>query len=195
MACLDTIAIQEFKDQFFRDFLYLPTWLVTTTYNTGDKVYYDVNGLFYTCQNDGVIGVLPTNITDWTAYTDSKLDYIQDIDITKAFTEAKISFNEALVEDTNGDCVNVKHTFYYLVAHYLVQDIQASLQGLESTGNYNVSARSVGSVSETYSIPEAYTKDPILNYYTKTSYGLKYLNIIYPAMIGNVGVAYGRTTI
>lgn len=192
MACLDSITVQEFKDQFIRDFSYLPVWDNTATYNTDDEAFY-TDSLFYKCLNNGVTSI-PTTAEDWAFFSDKQENYILDADITKAFIEAKISFNEALIVDA-GDCVNVKHAFYYLTAHYLVQDIQASLQGVASTGNHNVSARTVGSVSETYAIPEAYTKDPILNYYTKSSYGLKYLNIIYPQLIGNIGCVTGASTI
>tara|TARA_R110000851_G_scaffold306239_5_gene464507 strand:- start:2150 stop:2725 length:576 start_codon:yes stop_codon:yes gene_type:complete len=189
MSCLDDLTIQDFKDLFFRDFTYLPTWDVTATYNTGNEIFYAVNQLFYKCLNDGVTSV-PTGVADWTLFADDKLNYILDEDITKAIAEAKLSFNEALV---NGDCDAVKHVFMYLVAHYLVQDIKASGAGLSSSGDFTVASRSVGSVSESYAIPEAYLKSATLNYYTKTSYGLKYLNLVYPNTRGNIFVVGGCT--
>ena len=190
MACLDTITVQEFKDLFFRDFPYLPTWVVTATYNVGDEVYYAVNGLFYKCVNNGTIGGVPTD-SNWEAYTDDKNDYIWDEDIEKAFKEAKLSFNTGLAY---GDCDQVKHLFYYLTAHYLVQDISTSRDGLLSSGNNSIASKSAGNVSLSYAIPEMFLKSPIMNYYTKTGYGLKYLNLVYPYMIGNIGVVQGRTT-
>jgi hypothetical protein len=37
------ITVEDFKNQFYRDFNYIDTWLVGTTYNIGDQVFYDVN--------------------------------------------------------------------------------------------------------------------------------------------------------
>ena len=192
MTCLVDIAVDEFKAQFFRDFPYLPTWLVSVTYNTGDKVYYEVNNKFYTCINDGVTS-LPTVAVDWTAYEDDAEDYVQDGDIDKAFIEGKLSFNESLVY-SEGDCSIIKHVFYYLTAHYLVMDLRTAQAGISSTGEHLISSKSAGNVSVNYVIPDAYINNPMLNFYTKTSYGLKYLNIIHPAMVGNFGVVTGATT-
>lgn len=192
MACLDTIAISEFKALFFRDFPYLPTWVVTTTYNTGDQVYYETNGLFYQCLNNGVVGGDPsTDATNWVLYSDNTFNYVLDADITKAFNESLLSFNSNL---PYGTCEQVKHVFYYLSAHYLVQDIKTSQQGLQSSGDFITSSRTVGSVSETYEIPDIYKNNPIYSFYTKSSYGIKFLNLTIPYIVGNINAVEGDTT-
>ena len=184
---LSTITVQDFKDLFPRDFAYLPTW-VSGTYNTDDEVYYAVNGLFYRCINDGVTTV-PTNVTDWVQYSDKTLNYVLDSDIEKAFSEAQITFNQSLFTSD----ANIQIGYLYLTAHYLVNDLKAASQGVSSQGSGVISSKSVGSVSTSYAIPEAWTKDPVLNFYTTSAYGLKYLNMVLPAMVGNVNIVAGAT--
>lgn len=117
-------------------------------------------------------------------------DFVRDDDITKAFTEAKCVFNPGLF----GDDDSLKTTYLYLAAHYLVNDLQTSAQGVNSVGFFPVNSRSVGGVSESYTIPEWVTKDPILSAFSTTRYGIKYLSLIKPLLIGNVQVAFGWTT-
>jgi len=116
--------------------------------------------------------------------------YVTNNDLTKAFTEAKINFNEGLFSDDD----QLRTTFLYLAAHYLVNDLQTAVNGLGSTGFFPVASRSVGSVSESYSMPSWVTNDPVLGAYTTTRYGQKYLSLIKPLMIGNVTVYQGATT-
>ena len=183
---LDLIAISDFKELFFRDFPYLPIWDSEETYNEDDEVFY--NKLFYRCLNNGVSSI-PTTITDWELYKDSINNYVLDADITKAFNEAKISFNKSLFGDDN----TIKTAYLYLTAHFLVNDIKSANQGLNSTGDFNVASRSVGSVSESYSIPQEWVNSSVLNFYTKSAYGLKYLAILMPRIKGNVMSVRGAT--
>lgn len=115
--------------------------------------------------------------------------YVMDADITKAFSEAAINFNEGLF----GDDDSLRITFLYLAAHYLCIDLQAANQGLGSAGLFPAVSRSVGSVSESYNMPE-WANDPILGYFATTRYGQKYVSLIKPLLIGNVAVYEGATT-
>jgi len=117
-------------------------------------------------------------------------DFITDYDIEKAYTEAKINFNPGLF----GDDEQLKVCYLYLSAHYLVNDIQTAAQGLNSVGYAPVNSRSVGSVSESYTIPDWMGQDPYLSNFTTTRYGQKYLSLIKPLLIGNVQVYQGWTT-
>lgn len=117
-------------------------------------------------------------------------DLVTDADLTRAFTEAGINFNEALFSTDDSLIV----TFYYLAAHFLVNDFQAAIGGLDAAGYYPVASRSVGSVSESYAIPDWMLRDPVLGAYATTRYGQKYLALIKPLMIGNVAVYQGLTT-
>jgi hypothetical protein len=138
--------------------------------------------------NRDFVYLTPVNTT--TERPDCCPSYVTDHDLTKAFTEAKINFNEGLFSDDT----QLKTTFLYLAAHYLVNDLQTSESGSGSSGFFPVSSRSVGSVSESYSLPLWVTSDPVLGSYTTTRYGQKYLSLIKPLMIGNVSVFQGATT-
>lgn len=155
---LNTITVQDFKEYFYRDFAYLPVWNITTTYNQGQRVYYETDSLFYDCLKNGVTSI-PTTATDWSIVTkDDVNNYILDQDIEKSFKEAQFQLNQSLF------CSDEEITiaYLYLTAFYLVRDINTSMAGLESTGQYPVASRSVGSVSESYDIPQAYKESPTL---------------------------------
>lgn len=185
---LTTITIQQFKDLFFRDFPYLPVWDNTSTYNTDNKVYYSVNTLFYKALNDGVTTV-PTDTNDWIQYTDSVNNYVLDADIQKAYDEAMINFNQALFSTD----AEITLAFLYLAAHFLVIDLRRSSQGINSKGDYSAQSQSVGNVSESLYIPDKLANNPVLQLYTTTSYGMKYLNLVAPRLVGRVGVVQSNT--
>jgi len=117
-------------------------------------------------------------------------DFVTDNDITKSYTEAKMMFNPGLF----GTDEEFRMCFLYLAAHYLVNDLQTSAQGVGSTGYFPVNSRSVGSVSESYTIPDWMASDPVLSAFMTTRYGQKYLSLIRPLLIGAVAVYAGRTT-
>lgn len=117
-------------------------------------------------------------------------DYVMDADITKAFAEADINFNESLF----GTDASLKLTFLYLAAHYLVNDLKAAEQGRNSSGEFAVSSRSIDGVSESYAIPNWMLNDPVLGQFSTTKYGQKYISLIKPLLIGNVAVYEGGTT-
>lgn len=117
-------------------------------------------------------------------------DYVRDTDITKAFTEAQQVFNPGLFATDE----QLRVAYYYLVAFYLVNDLQTAAQGTGSTPYFMVNSRTVGGVSESYTIPDWLAKDPILSAFAMNRYGQKYISIIKPLLIGNVQIAYGWTT-
>lgn len=120
----------------------------------------------------------------------SNLDkYIFDFDIEKAFNEAKALLNQALFP--NDDVIRI--AYLYLSAHYLANDMKTALQGIESTGTYPVNSRSVGNVSESYTVPDKYLDNPQLAFFASTGYGNKYLSLVLPALVGNVGSVCGWT--
>lgn len=184
---LNTITVTDFKGLFRRDFPYLPVWDSTVTYNDGNKVYY--NGLFYEAKADGLANVVPTTIASWNKVADDQNNYILDDDINKAFAEAQLLFNQAFF----GTDAQIKMGYLYLTAHYLANDIRTALQGVQSVGSQLVTGRTVGSITESYAIPQEYLDDPVLSFYTTTGYGLKYLSMVLPNIRGNVGVVAGWT--
>lgn len=187
---LSTITVADFKALFRRDFPYLPEYDDTELYNAGDRVYLTSTKLFYDCIVNGTTGVTPTDASPWALVADSIDNYVLDEDITKAFAEAKIGLNQSLFTSDE----NIEIGYLYLTAHYLVNDIRAAVSGLSGTGDFTLSSRSVGNVSESYSIPQAYLDNPIYQFYTKSPYGLKYLALVLPLLVGNIGTVAGATS-
>ena len=80
------------------------------------------------------------------------LKYVLDSDIIGAFLQAQMKFNPALVPavaaPTSPDAAT-KPCYLYLTAHFLCIDVRNALGGLQgSGGGFPVTARTVGSVSE-----------------------------------------------
>lgn len=117
-------------------------------------------------------------------------DYVTDADITKAFNESLANFNDGLF----GDDTTRKTSFLLLAAHYLSWDLQSAGQGASSTSMFPVVSRTVGSVSETYNVPLWLQHDPVLSAFATTRYGLKYISMIKPLLIGGMAVYQGATT-
>ncbi len=118
------------------------------------------------------------------------LNYVCDSDITKAINLAFQNFNPSLF----GTDAQVTNVFMYLVAFYLVYNIQTSTKGLYSQSKFPISSSSVGGVAVTYELPERYAKDPTLSLFTQNGYGMLYLSFALPQTVGNVGVLNGTTT-
>lgn len=110
------------------------------------------------------------------------IDLVQDLDISNAFSDAQNLLNQALF----GDATAIRTAYLLLSAHMLCNNIKAADSGANSGGTFPVSARSVGSVSETYLVPDDYKNDPLLATYTTTAYGMKYLQMVLPAIRGNM---------
>lgn len=188
MVDLTTITVDDFKDQFPRDFPYLPVWDVANEpYNTGDRVFHTPTKLFYDAVNDGVTTEPPS--ADWVTATDDIDNYVQDSDIERAFAEAQVNINQALFSSDE----QITLVYLYLSAHYLVVDLQNANAGLASSGVFPTNSKTVGSVSQSFEVPQAYKDDPVLSYYAQTGYGNKYLSLVLPRLVGNVGSALGTT--
>ena len=115
---------------------------------------------------------------------------VTDADISKAFGEAKVNFNESLWANFD----QVKLAFLYMSAHYLVSDLQTAVQGWNSVSTFPVNSRSVGSVSEGYEIPAWVGKSAFLSQFANTRYGLKFCSLIRPRLVAGVAVYAGATT-
>jgi hypothetical protein len=186
---LSTITVADFKAHFRRDFPYLNEYDNAALYNSGSRVYYASTELFYDCLLNGTTGIEPAEGANWTVVADDIYNYILDEDIEKAFQEAQIVFNQSLF----GTDAQITLGYLYLAANYLVNDIRASQSGLSGKGAFSVTSRSVGNVSESYGIPEAYLNNPVYQFYTQSPYGLKYLSLVLPQLVGNVGAVFGAT--
>lgn len=186
---LSTITPAQFKAQFARVFPFLPVYDDTKLYNTGNRVYYATTELFYDCTVNGTQGIIPTNADNWVQVADSVENYVTDDDINRAFAEAKRTFNQSLW----GDDDTITLGYLYLTAFWLAYDLKAAMGGMSGSVSMPVTSRSVGNVSESYGIPQAYLDDPALGIYTSNPWGLKYLGMLIPMLRGNVGVVCGAT--
>lgn len=187
MSILDNITVEYFKTLFVRDFPYLPVYVAGQAYFEGDVVYYEPN--FFTSLIDKNT-TSPDNTDNWALYNDSVNNYIQDSDIERAFSEARVNFNPALF----GDEDTAKMVFCYLAAHYLVIDLNNANNPLGLGIMGYTRSKTVGSVSESYDIPEWLLKNPVLSSFATTGYGRKYLSLLQPYLVGNIILSKGRTT-
>lgn len=186
---LGTITVSDFKALFSRDFPFLPSWVAGKPYKIGAVVYWKPTDLFYTSK-ENVNTAVPTDAAKWDiAASETQDDYILDEDICRAFVEARMNFNK----DLFGEDEFVKMMLLYLVAHFVVMDTRTRANAF-AFSTYAMSSRSAGGVSESYSIPKAYTDNPRYAYLTQTGYGTKYLNMLIPSLIGNFAIAGGATT-
>lgn len=182
------VTTDDFKNLFTRDFPYLPVYAEGKAYFKDDEVYYTPN--FYKSLTDGNT-TLPTDTTNWTLINDSVDNYIQDADIMRAFNEAKVNFNAALF----GDNDTIKMVFLYLAAHYLVVDLNNAQSPLAMGYMGFTQSKSVGSVSQSFALPDFVTRNAVLSQYMQTGFGAKYVSLISPYLIGNIMLIRGRTTI
>lgn len=182
------VTTDDFKNLFTRDFPYLPVYIEGKAYFKDDEVYYTPN--FYKSLTDGNT-TLPTDITNWMLANDSVDNYIQDADIMRAFKEANVNFNTALF----GDNDTIKMVFLYLAAHYLVIDLNNAINPLGMGFMGFTQSKSVGSVSESYAVPQWMLNNQMLSAYAQTGYGRKYLSLIQPYLVGNIIFVPGRTTV
>lgn len=110
-------------------------------------------------------------------------------DISKAMGITDITIPQALFPSQNFYTIG----YMYLTAHNLVESISASTQGISGRYEWAIGNKSVGSVSVGYNIPDTVLKNPALTFLTKTTYGAKYLELVYPFLIGPVGTVKGTT--
>lgn len=120
---------------------------------------------FYQSLTDGNT-TLPTDTTNWQVINDSVNNYIQDSDIMRAFNEAVINFNVNLFTDPNSAIM----VFLYLAAHYLVIDLNNAMNPLALGFMGFTQSKSVGSVSESYGIPQWMLNNQVLSAYAQTGY-------------------------
>ena len=112
-------------------------------------------------------------------------DQVMDCDIYKALNEARSFINQGIIP-----CNKLAIAFLYLTAHFLVLNIRMGFNGIQSVGQQIVQSNNITEVSESYAIPSKFVNNAIVNAYAKTDYGLKYLSIVLPNLIGHVGSGY-----
>ena len=183
-------TVEFFKSFFVRDFKYIDVWSDEVSYLKGDIVFYTGNNLFYMALQDN-IATPPTDTEYWSEVDTETNIYVLDSDIEKAYFQARQFFNPNLFDNEN----DLLSYICYLIAHYLVIDIQMSQEGVNSTGYYIPNHTTVGDVSESYSNPTNSQGDSFILYQlNQTRYGQKYLSLISPLLVGHYNSIRGTTT-
>lgn len=139
---------------------------------------------------------IPT-VDDFKAYFVRDFPYgsdpdenVLDSDIQKALDKVPYNINESLFCDQN----EFNIAFLNLAAHYMCLSIQASSQGLSGKWEFLLSSKSVGSVSVSQTVPDNIANNPQYAYFSKTNYGMEYLVMIIPKLIGSMFIVDGATT-
>lgn len=112
-----------------------------------------------------------------------------DQDITNAFLLVNVNMNPSLFGDQGSYNVG----YLLLAAHYLVMNLRASSQGINGQFNFLQNAKSAGSISEAFGIPQRILDNPDLAILCKTNYGATFLQLILPQVGGQVFTVCGTT--
>lgn len=135
------------------------------------------------------------SVADFKAYFTRDFPYgvtpstVNDSDITNAIAEAGINFNEGLF----GSQANFTLCYLLLSAHMMVMSLRGSSQGIAGQYSWLQASKSVGSVAESFSIPQKILDNPYYAMLCKTSYGARYLSLMLPKMVGQTFIVYGET--
>ena len=119
----------------------------------------------------------------------STVDYVMDADITNAIKMAGFHVNESLFDSQS----DFEFAYNYLAAHFLVQSIKASSQGVAGGPQLLENSKSVGSVSHSLAIPQDILNNPLLSHLTTTYYGQFYVNLCLPKTRGRMEAVSGAT--
>lgn len=119
----------------------------------------------------------------------STQETVMDSDIVKAETDASININPNLFLNQGIYTLG----FLNLAAHFLVLNLRASSQGIAGNYSWLQSSKSVGSVAESFSIPDRILENPSFAMLSKTTYGAKYLFMILPQLVGQIFSVAGTT--
>lgn len=114
---------------------------------------------------------------------------VMDADITKALNDSSINLNPNLFDSQGIYTVG----FLNLAAHFLVLNLRASSQGIAGQYTWLQSSKSVGSVNESFNIPQRILDNPEFAMLSKTTYGAKYLYMVLPQLSGQAFTVAGRT--
>ena len=116
---------------------------------------------------------------------------VTDYDIAKAM-KAAMAFN--MTNALWGSQAAYTYAYNLLIAHYLCENAQADGAGLGGQADWVRNSKTVGDVTESFSIPERVTKSIYFAKFSKTTFGSQFLELIAPSLIGNFQ-SYHRCTL
>lgn len=135
-------------------------------------------------------------VPDFKAYFNRDFPYgtdinlsVVDFDILKAFQMTNVNINQDLFADQGSYNVG----YLLCSAHYLVMNLRASSQGINGQFAFLEQSKSVGSVSQSFAIPQRVLDNPDWAMFTKTNYGAAFLQLIIPQLAGQIYLVCGST--
>ncbi len=120
----------------------------------------------------------------------TNLELVRDVDVQNAFTQADVNFNEGLFTAQP----SYQESYLQLAAHFLCLNMIAASQGVGGSAQWLTIAKGIAGVTEGFVVPDRIAKSPFLSMISKTSYGMTYLNLIQPLLVGNVVGLFGRAS-
>ena len=108
---------------------------------------------------------------------------VTDTDIANAFQNA----NNEVCQSVWGTQSMFTQAYLFVAAHFLVLNLRDSSAGLNGQASWLQASKGVGSVSESFSIPQRILDNPSWTLLSKTTYGMRYLDML---MIQSIGVGF-----
>jgi hypothetical protein len=110
---------------------------------------------------------------------------ILDLDITNAMQMTNVNMNQALF------ALQENYTIGYLLltAHFLVQNIRSSSQGINGQFAFLEKTKGVGNVDVGFEIPKRILDNPYYSMLCKTNYGAQFLFMVLPRLNGVMAIA------
>lgn len=121
----------------------------------------------------------------------TQLDKVTDFDIANAQVAA-LQFNVSQGLFLNQQAFT--YAMNLLSAHYLCRIAGASQAGLAGKADWVTNSKTVGDVSESYTIPDRLLRSPFFSKLGSTTYGAQFLELLSPQLIGNTA-SYHRYTL
>lgn len=112
-----------------------------------------------------------------------------DADIAKAFSFVNVNMNPDLFADQSSYTIG----YQLLSAHYLVMNLRASSQGVNGQFAFLEQSKSVGSVAQSFAIPQRIMDNPDWAMLCKTNYGAQFLQLVLPQLAGQIYSVCGTT--
>lgn len=120
----------------------------------------------------------------------TNLEQVRDVDVTNAFTQADANFNEDLFASQAA----YREAYLQLAAHFLCVNMLAASQGVGGSAQWLTVNKSIDSVTEGFEVPDRVKRSPMLSQFSKTSYGMIYVQLIGPLLTGNVAGIYRQAS-
>lgn len=117
---------------------------------------------------------------------------VKDGDIQTAIDDAAGLYNAELFSEELG-----KIAYLLLTAHLLVLNLRSAgglgsiKGGMNSQADGAMESKSVGQVSASIAFPDSVKNNAVLSAFLQTNYGQRYVQILYPRIIGNVTAVAG----